>query len=182
MILIPFYRICCVLTRSYCTLERAFHLPVKSFECYFFAALCLVNEGHQANTPNFLSFLFIYYCTVTRLPLTLLRISQGESVVPSTSILFTLLTFREDSKLPEYQIVCLFAFPCHLVISAGIILYWLPYLRPSHSSHHLPLPGSDLHAGLHSIYMQRGSLSIPQFSELCHPLLVLTYWQVTIDC
>lgn len=87
-----------------------------------------------------------------------------------------------SERIPEYQIVCLFAFPCHLVISAGIILYWLSYLRPSHSSRRLPLPGSDLHAGLPSIHMQRGSLRIPQFSELRHPLVVLTYWQVAIDC
>lgn len=119
---------------------------------------------------------------MTWLRFMLLRISQGESVGPSSSFLFTLLTFRENSKLPEYQIVCLFAFPCHLVISAGIILYWLSYLRPSHSSRRLPLPGSDLHAGLPSIHMQRGSPRIPQFSELRHPLVVLTYWQVAIDC
>lgn len=114
---------------------------------------------------KFLIFYIFLYYTVTQLPFTLSRISQGESVCLSSSILFTLREF----KAPRISDCCLFALPCHLVISAGIVLYWLSYLRLSHSSRHLPLPVSDLHAGLHSIYMQRGSLRFPQFLELWPP-------------
>lgn len=75
--------------------------------------------------------------------------------------------------------------PLCVPLSFGHICWYhiiLAYLRPSHSSRHLPLPDSDLHAGLHSICMQRGLPRIPQFSVLCHPQVVLTYWPVTIDC
>lgn len=46
---------------------------------------------------------------------------------------YSLLTFTENSELLEYQIICLFLFPCHLAVSHGIILYWLSYLPPPHS-------------------------------------------------
>lgn len=104
------------LTRSHGTWGKAIHQIIwMLFLCI--SPLC-VKPTHQVS-----HLLFLSNIAVTWLRFMLLRISQGESVGPSSSFLFTLLTFRENSKLPEYQIVCLFAFPCHLLISAGIILY-----------------------------------------------------------